>query len=137
MSNESAAQMEELLKGVKPSLLSKGLNMLAANQDKNFMSVDKRFDDLNKKVDRVLNLLEENKKDTDKRIEIVKQDSIDRLELYKKQVDATFEEIEESTETFTFFTKHPSFIKYIAVAILIVITYIIGRNGIIDKFINL
>ena len=136
MSNESAAQMEELLKGVKPSLLSKGLNMLAANQDKNFMSVDKRFDDLNKKVDRVLNLLEENKKDTDKRIEIVNQDSIDRLELYKKQVNATFEEIEESTETFTFFTKHPHFIKYIAVAILIIIAYILGHKEIIDELLR-
>ena len=101
MSNESAAQMEELLKGVKPSLLSKGLNMLATNQDKNFMSVDKRFDDLNKKVDRVLNLLEENKKDTDKRIETVKQDSLIRCEQHKKEINERFKDVEESTETFT------------------------------------
>ena len=87
MSNESAAQMEELLKGVKPSLLSKGLNMLATNQDKNFMSVDKRFDDLNNKVDRVLHLLEENKKDTDKRIETIKQDSLKRCEQHKKEIN--------------------------------------------------
>ena len=137
MSNESAAQMEELLKGVKPSLLSKGLNMLAANQDKNFMSVDKRFDDLNNKVDRVLNLLEENKKDTDKRIETIKQDSLIRCEQHKKEINERFKDVEESTETFTFFTKHPSFIKYIAVAILLIISYILGHKEILDKFINL
>lgn len=137
MSNDSAAQMEELLKGVKPSLLSKGLNMLATNQDKNFMSVDKRFDDLNKKVDRVLHLLEENKKDTDKRIETIKQDSLIRCEQRKKEISERFKDVEESTETFAFFTKHPSFIKYIAVAILIVIAYILGHKEILDKFINL
>ena len=137
MSNESAAQMEELLKGVKPSLLSKGLNMLAADQDKNFMSVDKRFDDLNKKVDRVLNLLEENKKDIDKRIETIKQDSLIRCGQHKKEINERFKDVEESTETFNFFTKHPSFIKYIAVAILIVIAYILGHKEVINKFINL
>lgn len=136
MSNDSAAQMEELLKGVKPSLLSKGLNMLATNQDKNFMSVDKRFDDLNKKVDKVLNLLEENKKDTEKRIEIVKQDSLDSLELHKKEVDAKFDKIEKSTETFTYFSKHPKLIKYIAVAILIIISYVLGHKEIIENFIK-
>ena len=136
MSNDSAAQMEELLKGVKPSLLSKGLNMLATNQDKNFMSVDKRFDDLNKKVDKVLNLLEENKKDTEKRIEIVKQDSLDSLELHKKEVDAKFDKIEKCTETFTYFSKHPNFIKYIAVAILIIISYVLGHKEIIENFIK-
>ena len=137
MSNESAAQMEELLKGVKPSLLSKGLNMLAANQDKNFMSVDKRFDDLNKKVDRVLNLLEESKKDTDKRIETIKQDSLIRCGQHEKEINERFKDVGESTETFTFFTKHPSFIEYIAVAILIVIAYILGHKEVINKFINL
>jgi hypothetical protein len=137
MSNESAAQMEELLKGVKPSLLSKGLNMLAANQDKNFMSVDKRFDDLNKKVDRVLNLLEQNKRDTDNRIEEIKQDSLKRDINNKENIDARFKKIEESTETIAYFKKHPNFIKYIAVAILLIISYILGHKEILDKFINL
>ena len=111
--------------------------MLAANQDKNFMSVDKRFDDLNKKVDRVLNLLEENKKDTDKRIETIKQDSLIRCEQHKKEINERFKDVEESTETITYFKKHPNFLKYIAVAILIIIAYILGNKEIIDKFINL
>ena len=57
MNHESANQMEQLLKGEPSTLQTKGLVMLAQNQDKNFGSVDKRFENVEGKLDKIIEMI--------------------------------------------------------------------------------
>lgn len=62
--NESATQMGELLKGERPTILSKGLNMLAVNLDKidkKFNDMDEKFKSMDEKLDDILEMIGESK----------------------------------------------------------------------------
>lgn len=135
MCHESASQMEELLKGEPPTLLSKGLNMLATNQDKNFLSIDKRFKNIDDKLEELLNLLKLDKKDTDKKFiqmeqhigEQVKQRILSCAE-HKKELEEKFEEIEQDTELLVFFQKYPKLLMAIGLLLIFTIGYFIGSE---------
>ena len=135
MCHESESQMAELLKGEPPTLLSKGLNMLATNQDKNFLSIDKRFKNIDDKLEELLNLLKLDKKDTDKKFiqmeqhisEQVKQRILNCAE-HKKELEEKFEEIEQDTELLVFFQKYPKLLMAIGLLLIFTIGYFIGSE---------
>ena len=135
MCHESTSQMEELLKGEPPTLLSKGLNMLAINQDKNFLSIDKRFKNIDDKLEELLDLLKLDKKDTDRKLaqmenhinEQVKQRAVICAE-HKKELNEKFEEIEHDTELLVFFQKYPKLLMIIGVCLIFLIGYAFGSG---------
>ena len=144
MCHESEGQMEELLKGEPPTLLSKGLNMLAKNQDKNFMSIDNRFKNIDDKLEELLDLLKMDKKDTDRKFqnmenhiqEQVKKRSLDCAE-HKKEISEKFNEIEDNTELLVFFQKHPKLLIFMGISLIFILGYAFGSEFNIIDLINL
>ena len=134
MGHESSIQMAELLKGEPSTLQTKGLIMLAQNQDKNFNSVDKRFENVESKLDRIIVMIQENKVSTDKRIEILKKEIALTLTERSAANEERFKKVEDATESITFYAKNPKALKVVGVAILIVIAYLVGHSELINKF---
>lgn len=134
MNHKSANQMEQLLKGEPSTLQTKGLIMLAQNQDENFGAVDKRFQNVEGKLDKIIELIKTNKESTDERIELLKIDTKKGCEEHKLKLEGRFKNIETDTESLSYFNKHPKVLKTIAVAILIVIAYLLGNKEIISQY---
>lgn len=134
MNHKSANQMEQLLKGEPSTLQTKGLIMLAQNQDENFGAVDKRFQNVEGKLDKIIELIKTNKESTDERIELLKFDTKKGCEDLETKIEGRFKNIETDTESLSYFNKHPKVLKTIAVAILIVIAYLLGNKEIISQY---
>lgn len=134
MNHKSANQMEQLLKGEPSTLQTKGLIMLAQNQDENFGAVDKRFQNVEGKLDKIIELIKTNKESTDERIELLKIDTKKGCEDLETKIEGRFKNIETDTESLSYFNKHPKVLKTIAVAILIVIAYLLGNKEIISQY---
>ena len=126
--------MEQLLKGEPSTLQTKGLIMLAQNQDENFGAVDKRFQNVEGKLDKIIELIKTNKESTDERIELLKFDTKKGCEDLETKIEGRFKNIETDTESLSYFNKHPKVLKTIAVAILIVIAYLLGNKEIISQY---
>ena len=134
MNHKSANQMEQLLKGEPSTLQTKGLIMLAQNQDENFGAVDKRFQNVEGKLDKIIELIKTNKESTDERIELLKIETKKGCEDLETKIEGRFKNIETDTESLSYFNKHPKILKTIAVAILIVIAYLLGNKEIISQY---
>ena len=134
MCHESAKQMEQLLQGAKSTLQTKGLVMLAENQDKNFNSVDKRFANVEVKLDKIIELIGANKKATDERIEQLKKESSSNCAESNKLLKADIELLKLATEDISYFKRNPKFLQGVAILILIIIAFVVGKTDIIEKF---
>lgn len=129
--NESATQMGELLKGVKPTILSKGLNMLAMNLDKidgKFKDMDEKFKSMDEKLDDILEMIGENKIYYEKQISVIENKFSGKCNVRKTEIENRFEKVEGNQETLYFFKKHPLILKIVAVSILIIISYLLGGS---------
>ena len=134
--NESATQMGELLKGERPTILSKGLNMLAMNLDKidgKFNDMDKKFKSLDKKLDDILEMISENKIYYEKQISVIENKFSDKCNVYKVDIEKRIKNIESNQETIDFFKRHPNILKIVGGAILIIISYMLGGTDITIK----
>ena len=134
--NESATQMGELLKGVKPTILSKGLNMLAMNLDKidgKFKDMDEKFKSMDEKLDDILEMIGENKIYYEKQISVIENKFSGKCEVHKTEIENRFEKVEGNQEALDFFKKHPLILKIVAVSILIIISYLLGGSEITVK----
>lgn len=134
--NESATQMDELLKGVKPTILSKGLNMLAMNLDKidgKFNDMDEKFKSLDEKLDDILEMISENKIYYEKQISVIENKLSDKCEAHKTEIENRIKNVENNQETIDFFKRHPNILKIVGGAILIIISYMLGGTDITIK----
>ena len=134
--NESATQMGELLKGVKPTILSKGLNMLAMNLDKidgKFKDMDEKFKSMDEKLDDILEMIGENKIYYEKQISIIENKFSGKYDVQKTEIENRIKNVEGNQETLDFFKKHPLILKIVAVSILIIISYLLGGSEITVK----
>lgn len=152
MCHESATQIAELLEGIKPTVLTKGLKMLATNQDKNFLSLEKNMlnmsNNFDNKLSEIISLIKSNKIDTDEKLENNKNDTDEKLEKlqiesttrcedHKKELASKFKEIDKNTEVMTFFDRHPIILnilgitfKVIAFILLFILAYSFGHENI-------
>ena len=134
--NESATQMGELLKGVKPTILSKGLNMLAMNLDKidgKFKDMDEKFKSMDEKLDDILEMIGENKIYYEKKISVIENKFSGKYEVHKTDIENRIKKVEGNQETLDFFKKHPLILKIVAVSVLIIISYLLGGSEITVK----
>ena len=125
MKRESTNQMDELLKGEPPTLQTKGLLMLARNQDKNFETVDKRFENVEEKLDKIIMLIERNKQSTDDQIDSHKEICFDKIK-----------ELELQNETVDYFSRHPKVLAFIGILLLIIVAFSMGRSDLISTIIK-
>ena len=134
--NESATQMGELLKGERPTILSKGLNMLAMNLDKidgKFNDMDEKFKSLDEKLDDILEMISENKIYYEKQISVIENKLSDKCEAHKTEIENRIKNVENNQETIDFFKRHPNILKIVGGAILIIISYMLGGTDITIK----
>lgn len=134
--NESATQMGELLKGERPTILSKGLNMLAMNLDKidgKFNDMDEKFKSLDEKLDDILEMISENKIYYEKQIGVIENKFSDKCNIHKVEIEKKIKNIENNQETIDFFKRHPNILKIVGGAILIIISYMLGGTDITIK----
>ena len=118
--------------------------MLAKNQDKNFMSIDKRFKNIDDKLEELLDLLKMDKKDTDRKFQNIenhiqgqfKKRSLDCAE-HKKEISKKFDEIEDNTELLVFFQKHPKLLIFMGISLIFILGYAFGSEFNIIDLINL
>ena len=121
MCKELERQMAEMLKGSKPTITTKAINILA-------MDIDKKFANVDNKLDNILVLLKENKTDTDSKIKELRDSQIKTCIEHKDELKKKFSELDKDVETLNFFTKHPNILKFIGVVILFLIGIIIGKS---------
>lgn len=121
MCKELEKQMSEMLKGSKPTITTKAITILA-------MDIDKKFANVDNKLDNILVLLKENKTDTDSKIKELKDSQIKTCSEHKDELKKKFSELDKDVETLNFFTKHPNILKFIGVVILFLIGIIIGKS---------
>lgn len=133
MCHESQKQMEELLKDERSTLQTKGLMMLSINQDKNFNSVDKRFENVEEKLDRIIGLIEMNKQATDDRIDQLKKQSALNCAEHKRALQDDIDSLKVTTEDISYFKRHPKLLQGLAILILITIAFVVGKTDLIEK----
>jgi len=131
MCQELEKQMQEMLKGSKPTITTKAINILA-------MDIDKKFANVDVKLDNILELLKTNKADTDKRIDKLQTESTERCAAHKVELTKKLKELDKDVETINYFTNHPKILKTIAVAILAIAAFALGHSNLLDilKFIK-
>lgn len=133
MCHESQKQMEELLKDERLTLQTKGLMMLSINQDKNFNSVDKRFENVEEKLDRIIDLIEMNKQATDDRIDQLKKQSALNCAEHKRTLKDDIDSLKAATEDISYFKRHPKILQGLSILILITIAFVVGKTDLIEK----
>lgn len=141
MCHESTNQMNEILAGSKPTNLTKGLKLLAMNQDKNFDSVDKNFIKVDKKfelvdvkLDLILKTIQDNKIDTDKNINTIKTNQDNYCKEHRKELAVKFKQIDDNTEVVSFFSTHPKLLLIIGLGLIFLIGFAFGHNKILELF---
>lgn len=121
MCKELERQMAEMLKGSKPTITTKAINILA-------MDIDKKFENVDNKLDNILVLLKENKTDTDIKIKELRDSQIKTCTDHKEELRKKFSELDKDVETINFFTKHPNILKFVGIVVLFLVGIIIGKS---------
>ena len=121
MCKELERQMAEMLKGSKPTITTKAINILA-------MDIDKKFANVDNKLDNILVLLKENKTDTDAKIKQLRDSQIESCASHQNNFNKKISDLNKDVETFNFFSKHPNILKFVGFVILFLIGIIIGKS---------
>ena len=117
MCKELERQMAEMLKGSKPTITTKAINILA-------MDIDQKFANVDNKLDNILVLLKENKTDTDAKIKQLRDSQI----LHQNNFNKKISDLNKDVETINFFSKHPNILKFVGFVVLFLIGIIIGKS---------
>ena len=121
MCKELERQMAEMLKGSKPTITTKAINILA-------MDIDKKFANVDNKLDNILVLLKENKTDTDAKIKQLRDSQIESCASYQNDFNKKISDLNKDVETINYFSKHPNILKFIGIVVLFLIGIIIGKS---------
>ena len=121
MCKELERQMAEMLKGSKPTITTKAINILA-------MDIDKKFANVDNKLDNILVLLKENKADTDAKIKQLRDSQIESCTLHQNNFNKKIADLNKDVETINFFSKHPNILKFVGFVVLFLIGIIIGKS---------
>ena len=133
MCKESTQQIEELLKGETPNIMTKGLKFLALNQDRNFKSLENKIDLLINKFEGIETEIDTRIKETEGKIKQVEESQHQFCMGNREELTLKFAEIDKNEEVLNFLGKHPLILKIIGVASFIIIIYILlGRIDLLD-----
>ena len=116
---EIEKQLNELLTGTKPTQTTKALKIEA-------MYIDKKFANIEDKLDLILDKIDENKRETDEKLKTIRAEQSQSCMKHKKDLDDRLNELEEKTEVVGFFTKHPKILIIVGIGLIFLIGFAFG-----------
>ena len=122
---EIEKQLNELLAGTKPSQTTKALKIQA-------MYIDKKFSNIEDKLDLILDKIEENKLETDKQLSKIRDEQAQNCVRHKTDLNTRLNELDEKTEIVGFFTKHPKLLIILGIGLVFLIGFAFGYGKIMD-----
>ena len=122
---EIEKQLNELLAGTKPSQTTKALKIQA-------MYIDKKFANIEDKLDLILDKIEENKLETDKQLSKIRDEQAQNCVRHKTDLNTRLNELDEKTEVVGFFTKHPKILIIAGIGLIFLIGFAFGYGKIMD-----
>ena len=122
---EIEKQLNELLAGTKPTQTTKALKIQA-------MYIDKKFANIEDKLDLILDKIEENKLETDRQLSKIRDEQAQIWVSHKTDLDTRLNELEEKTEIVGFFTKHPKLLIILGIGLVFLIGFAFGYGKIMD-----
>ena len=122
---EIEKQLNELLAGTKPTQTTKALKIQA-------MYIDKKFANIEDKLDLILDKIEENKLETDKQLNKIRLDQAQNCVKHKNELDNRLNDLDEKTEVVGFFTKHPKILIIAGIGLVFLIGFAFGYGKIMD-----
>ena len=114
---EIEKQMNTILAGSKPTAVTKSIKVLA-------MDLDKKFTGIDEKLDLILQTVQENKADTDKKFEDLKKAGNLQCEAHKATIDKELAKI----KFMTVLTEQPWIPKLIGIMVVVVVLATLGYN---------
>ena len=122
---EIEKQLNELLAGTKPTQTTKALKIQA-------MYIDKKFANIEDKLDLILDKIEENKLETDKQLSKIRDEQAQNCVRHKTDLNTRLNELDEKTEVVGFFTKHPKILIIAGIGLIFLIGFAFGYGKIMD-----
>lgn len=122
---EIEKQLNELLAGTKPTQTTKALKIQA-------MYIDKKFANIEDKLDLILDKIEENKLETDKQLSKIRDEQAQNCVRHKTDLNNRLNELDEKTEIVGFFTKHPKLLIILGIGLIFLIGFAFGYGKIMD-----
>ena len=122
---EIEKQLNELLAGTKPTQTTKALKIQA-------MYIDKKFANIEEKLDLILDKIEENKLETDKQLSKIRDEQAQNCVRHKTDLSNRLNELDEKTEVVGFFTKHPKILIIAGIGLVFLIGFAFGYGKIMD-----
>ena len=122
---EIEKQLNELLAGTKPTQTTKALKIQA-------MYIDKKFSNIEDKLDLILDKIDENKLETDKQLSKIRDEQAQNCVRHKTDLNTRLNELDEKTEIVGFFTKHPKLLIILGIGLVFLIGFAFGYGKIMD-----
>ena len=122
---EIEKQLNELLAGAKPTQTTKALKIQA-------MYIDKKFSNIEDKLDLILDKIEENKLETDKQLSKIRDEQAQNCVRHKTDLNTRLNELDEKTEVVGFFAKHPKILIIAGIGLIFLIGFAFGYGKIMD-----
>lgn len=122
---EIEKQLNELLAGTKPTQTTKALKIQA-------MYIDKKFANIEDKLDLILDKIEEHKLETDKQLNKIRAEQAQSCVRHKTDLDNRLNELDDKTEIVGFFTKHPKLLIILGIGLIFLIGFAFGYGKVMD-----
>lgn len=122
---EIEKQLNELLAGTKPTQTTKALKIQA-------MYIDKKFANIEDKLDLILDKIEENKLETDRQLSKIRDEQTQNCVRHKTDLNTRLNELDDKTEVVGFFTKHPKILIIAGLGLIFLIGFAFGYGKIMD-----
>ena len=122
---EIEKQLNELLAGTKPTQTTTALKIEA-------MYIDKKFANIEDKLDIILDKIDENKLETDKQLNKIRAEQAQNCVRHKTDLNTRLNELDEKTEVVGFFTKHPKILIIAGIGLIFLIGFAFGYGKIMD-----
>ena len=122
---EIEKQLNELLAGTKPTQTTKALKIQA-------MYIDKKFANIEEKLDLILDRIEENKRETDEKLKTIRAEQSQSCMKHKAEVSNRLDDLDEKTEVVGFFTKHPKILIIVSIGLVFLIGFAFKHGKIMD-----
>jgi len=122
---EIEKQLNELLAGTKPTQTTKALKIQA-------MYIDKKFSNIEDKLDIIIDKIEENKKETDEKLKTIRAEQSQNCFNHKTEVNQRLNDLDDKTEVVGFFTKHPKILIIAGLGLMFLIGFAFGYGKIMD-----
>ena len=116
---EIEKQLNELLAGTKPTQTTKALKIQA-------MYIDKKFSNIEDKLDLILDKIEENKLETDKQLSKIRAEQAQSCINHKTELNNRLNDLDEKTEVVGFFAKHPKILIIAGIGLIFLIGFAFG-----------